>query len=329
MIMQKLATKAFQAVEKYQKEIRGHPRFKGYRSNNSLEDKSIDANLRLKDHTLYYKGLELPPLYDPKDPIHYHGLNSKIKYTPLVKRNFNGRIRYFAQLICEGSPWIKSKNKAGKATVGLDIGPQTIAIVSPEKKYADLKIFADEPKPLKKERKKLQQKTARQLQAGNPTCYQPNTWQKKDKNWKKKQGKSIKGKRLVNRSRALQKTSAKLADIARRKAAYRKTQHGKLINQILRTGEHIKTEKLSYKAYQKLFGSSVGLRAPGILIELLKHKAENAGGKVEEVNPYKTKLSQSCHCGKQHKWEPHYFRSERMSESYPSTPKAQNFLMKL
>ena len=29
----------------------------------------------------------------------------------------------------------------------------------------------------------------------------------------------------------------------------------------------------------------------------LKRKAANAGGRVEEINPYKTKLSQTCHCG--------------------------------
>ena len=41
----------------------------------------------------------------------------------------------------------------------------------------------------------------------------------------------------------------------------------------------------------------MGLRAPGMFVELLKRKAENAGGKVEEINPYKTKLSQTCQCG--------------------------------
>lgn len=296
-ISQQLAKRVFGAVKEYQLKKRGRPRFKGYRGINSLEDSSIDANLRLKGNTLHYLGLQMSLLYNLKDPIHYHGLNSKIKYARIVKRNFNGHIRYFSQFICEGTPWIKSKNKAGKATVGLDIGPQTIAIVSPEKKYANLKVFADELKPLKKERKKLQQKIARQLRKGNPTCYQADVWQRKDKHWCRKQGKSIKGKRLVNRSKALKKTTAKLADIARRQAAYRKTQHGKLVNEILRTGSHIKTEKLSYKAFQRLFGSSVGLRAPGMFVELLKRKAENAGGKVEEVSTYKTKLSQACHCG--------------------------------
>jgi len=195
-ISQKIAKRAFDAIEKYRKGIRGKPRFKGYRGLQSIEDNSIDANLRLKDHTLHYLGIELPLLYNSKDPIHYHGMNSKIKYARLVKRNFNGIIRYYAQFVCEGKPWIKSKNQIGESVVGLDMVPQTIAIVSPEIKHAQLKIFADELKPLKQKKKEIQKKLARQFRSNNPTCFQSGKWCKKDKWWKLKQGKSIKGKRL-------------------------------------------------------------------------------------------------------------------------------------
>ncbi len=147
----------------------------------------------------------------------------------------------------------------------------------------------------------LQRKISRQLRTNNPACYQSDVWKKNDKHWQHKKGKSIKGKRLKNRSQALKKTTNSLADIARREAAHRKSQHGKLVNSILRIGSTIKTEKLSYKSFQKLYGSSVGLRAPSMFIETLKRKAENAGGKVEDINTWSTKLSQTCHCGKQEK----------------------------
>lgn len=300
-ISQKLAKRAFQSVKEYELGKRGKPRFKGYRGLSSIEDNSIDANIRLKENAVHYLGLSLPLCYDLKDPIHYHGLNSPIKYIRLIKRRFNGRTRYFAQLVNEGSPWIKRKNLSGKATVGLDIGPQTIAIVSPEKKEAHLKIFADELKPLKKKKKTRQQKLSRQLKSNNPASFEKDQWVKKDKNWQRKQGKPIKGKRLSIRSKSLQKTSAQLADIARREASFRKAQHGNLANQIIRIGNKIKTEKLSYKAFQKLFGSSVGLRAPGMFIETLKRKAENAGGEVIEINTWNTALSQTCHCGRKEK----------------------------
>ena len=38
-----------------------------------------------------------------------------------------------------------------------------------------------------------------------------------------------------------------------------------------------------------------------MFVEKLRHKAENAGGKFIEINPYKTKLSQTCQCGKEEK----------------------------
>ena len=38
-----------------------------------------------------------------------------------------------------------------------------------------------------------------------------------------------------------------------------------------------------------------------MFLEKLKRKAENAGGKVEEINTWKTALSQTCHCGQKEK----------------------------
>jgi hypothetical protein len=70
------------------------------------------------------------------------------------------------------------------------------------------------------------------------------------------------------------------------------------VNAILRTGDTIKLEKLSYKAFQKLFGKSVGKRAPGTFVSHLVSKAERAGGKVVEIPTHSTKLSQTCQCGR-------------------------------
>ena len=298
-ISQKIAKRVFQAVEGYRQGKRGKPRFKGRRGLSSIEDNSIDANFRLKNHIIHYLGLKLPLLIDADDPIHMHGLSSRIKYVRLVRRSFNGRTRYFAQLVCEGIPYVKEKNTPQKGVVGIDIGPQTVAVCSEQKKHAQLRIFADELKEHKKKKKKLQRKIARSLRANNPEAYEAHRWIKKAKNWHKKQGKAIKGKRLKNRSQSLQKNINRLSDLCRKQAAHRKAQHGALANELLGIGTHIKTEKISYKGWQKgLYGKSIGLRAPAMFMEILRRKAENAGGKVEEINTYKTKLSQACHCGK-------------------------------
>ena len=87
----------------------------------------------------------------------------------------------------------------------------------------------------------------------------------------------------------------KVSDLERRKAAYRKTEHGKLVHRVIGHGTTIKTEKLSYKAFRKSFGQSVGNRAPGLFMNLLRRKAESAGGRVLEFPTRTTRLSQVCH----------------------------------
>ena len=300
-ISQKIAKRVFDALQKYTLKMRGKPRFKGFRGINSIEDNSIDANLRIKENTLYYLGIAMPLLWNLKDPIHCHGKHSKHKYVRLVRRKFSNKYRYFAQIICQGKPFQKSKNLIANNTIGLDIGPSTIAIVSPQTQKASLSLFADQLKSHTQTKKKLQRKIARKLRAGNPNAFHSDKFQKKDKHWVRKQGTNKKGIPLKNRSKKLIATTNKLNNIQRKEAAFRKSQHGKIINQILKQGNHVKTEKLSYKSFQKNFGKSTGFRAPGIFLEMLRRKAENTGGKVEECNTYKTALSQTCHCGQKGK----------------------------
>lgn len=149
-ISQKLATRVYNAIEEYKKGKRGKPRFKRKNRLNSIEGKSLKGNLRFKDLTVYYLGLILPLMYNASDEIHCHGINAHVKYVRIVKKSYSGRIRYTAQLICEGKPYVKAKNKPKEGVVGLDVGPQTIAIVSTEKKHAELRVFADELKKQKK-----------------------------------------------------------------------------------------------------------------------------------------------------------------------------------
>lgn len=46
-----------------------------------------------------------------------------------------------------------------------------------------------------------------------------------------------------------------------------------------------------------MYGKSIGARAPGLFVELLRRKAEKAGGSVTEFNTQTTALSQVCICG--------------------------------
>jgi hypothetical protein len=166
--------------------------------------------------------------------------------------------RYYVQLALKGKPYHKPKHIAGLDTVGLDLGPASIAIV-PREAEARLEKLGDE--------------------WGRP----------------KKRGK---GSAPWKQSRGYQVTRRRKAARERRLAAHRKSLHGQLAHQIVALGHTIITEKLSYRGWQKRYGRSVGLRAPGMLIDHLKRTVVSTGGTLHEVPTRSTKLSQLCHgCG--------------------------------
>src|SRR6185437_15744885 len=107
------------------------------------------------------------------------------------------------------------------------------------------------------------------------------------------------------RGRLSWKNSKRYLTIRRRKAtrerklaAHRKSLHGRLVHELVALGQTILTEQISYRAWQKQFGKSVGLRAPGMFIALLKRTVARTGGTLVEVPTRTTKLSQFCHgCG--------------------------------
>jgi len=231
-------------------------------------------------HILGIFFLRLPCKYDP---VILHGLKSHVKYVRLVRRKRNGQNFFYAQLVCLGIPFQKPKNKVGNGIVGLDIGPSTIAMVGDES--ARLEQFASELEFPDKHLRKFQRRMERSRRANNPDNYNPN-------------GTIKKGKKTWNNSQTYVKLRNAKANLERKLAAHRKSLHGQTVNSILSEGNIIKLEKLSYKAFQKIFGKSVGKRAPGMFVAHLKRKAESAGVKVVEFPTYNTRLSQTCQCGR-------------------------------
>ena len=62
-------------------------------------------------------------------------------------------------------------------------------------------------------------------------------------------------------------------------------------------GSQIKTEKLRYKAVQKLFGRSISVRDPQLLSILIR-KAASAGGQVVEFNTGRRSCCKCAYAGK-------------------------------
>ena len=281
--IQKLATRAFKAVQQYAFGRRGRPRFKGRNQMDTVEGKSNASGIRWREERVEWLGLELYAIIDLDDEVIAHGLHSRVKFVRIVRRKLNGRNRFYAQLVCEGQPYQKPQHPIGEGVLGLDLGPSTIAAVGPEGAF--LEQFCAELEPHRKEIRRLQRQLDRQRRANNPANYNPDgTVKRGPKRWCK--------------SGRQRRSEAKLAELYRKQAAHRKSLHGQLVNRVLGMGDVIQLERLSYRAFQRRFGRSVGTRAPGVFVAHLKRKAESAGAEVVEFPTPTTRLSQVCHnCG--------------------------------
>jgi hypothetical protein len=274
---QKVALRAFLAVKEYSFGKRGRPRFKRFGTLQSVEGKTNRAGIRFREGAVEWSGL-LIPIVCRGDEWQARALLCPTKYCRIIRRTIRGRARWFVQLIQEGRPF--AKHSIGDAVIGLDIGPSTIAAVSADD--ATFEPFCPTIVQPWKELRIIERGMDRSRRATNPANYQPDgTIKKGTKSWSKSE-----------RYKARQR---KRAEVERRLAAERKRAHGELANRILAQGSAIKTEKLSYRSFQKNFGRSTKVRAAGMFVSMLSTKAEAAGGGVIEFNTRTTKLSQFDH----------------------------------
>lgn len=282
---QAVGKRAFQAVRQHAIGKRGRPRFKGYRGLHSIEGKTNAAAIRWRGGRIEWNGLSIPAMLDPRDRDGWQAaaLAHETKYCRVVRRVVNGRDRWSVQLVQEGLPPRKARHAVGSEFVGLDIGPSTVAIVGETE--ATLDRFCPTVEQPWREARRSQRAMDRSRRATNPENYnEDGTVKAGPKRWVK--------------SSRYRKLRVRLGDAERRLAAERKRSHGELANRVLSIGNVVRTEKISYRGFQKHFGRSVKVRAPGMFLESLHRKAESAGGGVEEFQTATTRLSQICHgCG--------------------------------
>ena len=275
---QKVALRAFQAVEQYAFGKRGRPRFKRFIELHSVEGKTNAAGIRFKAGHLEWSGLRVPLMVAAHDLWQSEALAAKTKYCRLVRRRVRGRDRWYAQLVQEGTA--PTKCTPGASVVGLDLGPSTIAAVSGAD--ATLERFCPTVEQPWRELRRLERAMDRSRRATNPDHFD-------------RRGRAKKGKRRWLRSRRYHRLAEKRRERERRLAAERKRAHGELANRILAQGKSIKTEKLSYRAFQRCFGRSAKVRGAGMFIAELRRKADACGGEVIEFSAYRTRLSQFDH----------------------------------
>jgi putative transposase len=288
---QTLASRAFKASEKVMSGRAKKVRFKVPNRFNSMEGKSNKQGIRWVDDQLVWGKLRLNAMIDPENPVMMHGLESRVKYVRLLKKDLNGKRRWFAQLICEGLPYQKPANFVNAGTVGLDLNVSNVAYVADSN--AGLLPFAEKVPTFEREIKAIQRQMQRSQRLSNPGNYEPDFEGRKGRKTVRKKGKVKKGKRKWNKTKRYLKLSSKKRELERRKAAYSKSQNRKLVNDILRNGNQIKTENVSVKGWQKRYGKAIAAKSPGYFQSELKRKAENAGGSFTKFSTQKTALSQT------------------------------------
>ena len=252
-----------------------------------------------------WKGLKLPIKLDPNNRYEREMLQMRVKYCRIIRKPGRNKSRWYVQLMLEGKPADKCDKDGrpihplGRGTVGIDIGPQTIAYVSDGE--AVLQELADQVNDIEREKRILQRKLDRSRRATNPENYAPD-------------GTIKRGVKLTrNKSKRYLGTQHQLANLLRKQADIRKRQHNDLANHLLSLGDRFYVEDmewpmLTHRAKEteisektgkykrkKRFGKSVGNKAPATLIKMLDLKLQSRGLPEATKVPLNVKASQYNH----------------------------------
>lgn len=300
---QKIATRVWSAFEDLLFGDGEIVHFKKYGELDSLEGKSNKTGIRFKDGFLIWNGLKIPVKIDYNNPYEYQALKDEICYCRIKRRFIKGKYKYYLQIVFKGVPPMKInkdgevKRHIGNGTVGLDIGTQTIAIVS----NVDVKLLelADRVNNIEKEKRRILRYMDRSRRANNPDNFN------EDGTIKKGKLKWVKSNRYI-------KAQNKLRELYRKQADVREYQHQLLSNYILSLGNKIKVEEMNFKGLQKRskktekndkgkfkrkkrFGNSLANKAPAKLLTILDNKLKYFGEKLIKVNTKEVKASQYNH----------------------------------
>ena len=288
-ILQQIAKRAWRAVERVMfgkaKRVRFRKRseflsFEGNDQKTGVVVQVSTGTVRIGKRDFIYK-------VDKTNPYHLHALSSRVKYARIIKRSIGGTGRFFVQMVLEGKPYQNPKHTTISGNlVGLDLGPSKIAVSTITDSFQQEFCAGLDKKEA--EIRRLQRAMDRSRRKNNPGNYD-------------ERGRIKPGAKKWKTTKRYTRLRMQLKELQRKKAAHRKSLHGNLANRILKLGNYIHTEKVSYLAWQKLYGKSVSNQAPSAFESIVTRKAETLGGGVEEINTYHTALSQHCICGDKEK----------------------------
>ncbi len=307
---QNLGSRAFDAVRQWHLGKKGKPRFKPVkRGLHSVAAKDGNGALRPKTGAAgalvglqWGAGFVVPIVMPARSgrrgreqqaelaQIEALIATGKVLSTRIVRTVIDGRDTYRMQLVCDGHP--TRRHPVGEGKVSFDLGPSHIAVAV---QRADggwsgwIEPLAGRIRLDTARLRRAQRHLDRQHRAGSPDCFDSD-------------GTHTTSRCVWQRSRAAMRITGRVAELHRQLAEHRATLHGALGNRLLSYGTDIACERLDYVSWQKNFSRSVRDRAPGLLVEMMRRKAESAGGQqLYEYNPRTTALSQTCLCGNRKK----------------------------
>ena len=229
-----------------------------------------------------------------------------LKYLRIIRKWSKTRYKYYLQLTLKGRPPQKGR-ALGSGRVGIDIGPQTVAIVSQQR--ALLLELADRINANHAKKIQLERMMDRSKRATNPENFD-------------QQGRVRKppGRKRLHwhYSKRYLRLRGKHRELERKNAAIRRYQHNCLANLVLELGDQIFVEQMNFSALQrraketkkddngrfkkkKRFGKSLANKAPATFLLILKVKAQARGASYQEVDTKSFRASQLDHCSGEYK----------------------------
>ena len=178
---QTVAAAAFAAAERYAFGLGGRPRFKRVAELRSIASKDATNFMRLKgrpsdgpsSYRFEFRGLVLRLRRRTFSAGELHSLSMPALSFRVVRHRDAARERYALQVVVDGPARVHRSRNAGRA--GVDIGPSTIAVVTPQD--ARLDRFCDEVERPWTDVRRAQRALDRSMRAANPECYRADgTW---------------------------------------------------------------------------------------------------------------------------------------------------------
>jgi putative transposase len=276
-----LAARAYFAARKYQLGQGGRPRLLRSGQLRSVEGQSRRQGIRIRGAEFVWGTFTCPLAIDMDDAYVRHALAADVRRVRLVRRRLGRRERYFAVLVCAGSPLLEPRAPLGHTPVGLDPGPRVFGIaLGNVVALVDLASHGQ----FAVVSRRLERSVNRKLKLGNPANFEPSgAWRQRPSRW--------------YRSGHVIRDLRRNADIRRREAAARKAARGWLINTLLRVASQVYIESNSYRHFRKVFGRSSNRAAPGAFASQLAERCSQRGTRLWVV-PTSLRLSRTCHgCG--------------------------------